>query len=93
MRCCRDELIIEFALNTPPTTFDMPVSRELKNKKNDHKDRHSRGRAGSGAEPKKGGAGGHNWGSVLGTSEADAPGALDRGDPNYDSSDDGKLHA
>ncbi|CAK4096363.1 unnamed protein product [Aphanomyces euteiches] len=66
----------------------MPISRELKNKKNDHKDRQSRGRAGSGAEPKKHGAGSHNWGTGL--ESDDAPVALDRGDPNYDS-DEGKA--
>ncbi|KDO26872.1 hypothetical protein SPRG_08161 [Saprolegnia parasitica CBS 223.65] len=43
----------------------MPQSRELQNKKNTHKDRQSRGPAGSGAEPKKHGAGGHNWGNAL----------------------------
>ncbi|KAE8875657.1 hypothetical protein PF007_g12067 [Phytophthora fragariae] len=32
----------------------MPQSRELANKKNDHKDRHSRGPMGSGAGLKKG---------------------------------------
>ncbi|RHY25937.1 hypothetical protein DYB32_008001, partial [Aphanomyces invadans] len=80
------ELNLRATAKTTLTT--MPVSRELKNKKNDHKDRQSRGRAGSGAEPKKGGAGGHNWGSVLEHAEADA--ALDRRDPNYDSSDEGK---
>ncbi|KAF1774145.1 hypothetical protein GQ600_25401 [Phytophthora cactorum] len=41
----------------------MPQSRELANKKNDHKDRQSRGPMGSAAGPKKGGAGAHNWAS------------------------------
>ncbi|KAF0690297.1 Aste57867_18323 [Aphanomyces stellatus] len=66
----------------------MPLSRELQNKKNDHKDRQSHGKAGSGAEPKKHGAGSHNWGSALDAEGSAA--ALDRGDPNYDSSEEGK---
>ncbi|GLE00516.1 hypothetical protein PINS_up009273 [Pythium insidiosum] len=65
----------------------MPQSRELANKKNDHKDRQSRGRAGSeNGAAKKGGAGAHNWG--VSTSEDGAMRALDRNDPNYDSSEE-----
>jgi hypothetical protein len=65
-------------------TNTMPQSRELQNKKNMSKDRQSRGRAGSGHEPKKGGAGSHNWGSLL--EQASPSGQIDRADPNYDSS-------
>jgi hypothetical protein len=65
----------------------MPQSRELTNKKNDHKDRQSRGPMGTGAGgPKKGGAGAHNWG--VSTEEEAAIAAVDRNDPNYDSSED-----
>ncbi|KAI9895947.1 hypothetical protein PsorP6_018868 [Peronosclerospora sorghi] len=65
----------------------MPLSRELVNKKNDHKDRQSRGRLGSGnATPKKGGAGAHNWG--LSTEPEEGIVALDHNDPNYDSSEE-----
>ncbi|RLN02556.1 hypothetical protein BBJ28_00014004 [Nothophytophthora sp. Chile5] len=64
----------------------MPQSRELANKKNDHKDRQSRGHAGSGADAKKGGAGAHNWG--ISTAEEPAIVAVDRHDPNYDSSEE-----
>ncbi|CCI11146.1 hypothetical protein ABG067_001488 [Albugo candida] len=66
----------------------MPLSRELANKRSDHKDRHSRGPKGSGVEAKKGGAGAHNWGAV--TDEEDALKAVDCNDPNYDSSQDSK---
>ncbi|CAI5710828.1 unnamed protein product [Hyaloperonospora brassicae] len=66
----------------------MPQSRELANKKNEHKDRHSRGPLGQGAGgPKKGGAGAHNWG--VSTAEEGAM-TLDRNDPNYDSSEEKK---
>ncbi|GAB9470077.1 hypothetical protein Gpo141_00007333 [Globisporangium polare] len=62
----------------------MPQSRELANKKNDHKDRQSRGRAGSTpTDTKKGGAGAHNWGVT--TENESTLTALDRQDPNYDS--------
>ncbi|DAZ97700.1 TPA: hypothetical protein N0F65_009599 [Lagenidium giganteum] len=65
----------------------MPQSRELANKKNDQKDHRSRGPAGSGqADVKKGGAGAHNWG--VSTAEDGAMIALDKNDPNYDSSQD-----
>ncbi|KAL3657619.1 hypothetical protein V7S43_017423 [Phytophthora oleae] len=65
----------------------MPQSRELANKKNDHKDRQSRGPMGSGVGgPKKGGAGAHNWG--VSTAEEGAITAVDRNDPNYDSSEE-----
>lgn len=65
----------------------MPQSRELANKKNDHKDRQSRGRAGSDvANAKKGGAGAHNWGNS--TEQPGAVTAIDRNDPNYDSSEE-----
>uniref|UniRef100_K3X7X9 Hyaluronan/mRNA-binding protein domain-containing protein n=1 Tax=Globisporangium ultimum (strain ATCC 200006 / CBS 805.95 / DAOM BR144) TaxID=431595 RepID=K3X7X9_GLOUD len=65
----------------------MPLSRELANKKNDHKDRQSRGRANSTpTDMKKGGAGAHNWGIV--TEEEPNLTALDKQDPNYDSSDE-----
>ncbi|TMW57701.1 hypothetical protein Poli38472_014304 [Pythium oligandrum] len=65
----------------------MPHSRELANKKNDHKDRQSRGRAGSDlTNAKKGGAGAHNWG--VSTADEGAIQAIDRKDPNYDSSDE-----
>ncbi|OWZ09623.1 Programmed cell death PDCD4 [Phytophthora megakarya] len=64
----------------------MPQSRELANKKNDHKDRQSRGPMGVGTGPKKGGAGAHNWG--VSTADEGAIAALDRNDPNYDSSEE-----
>ncbi|TDH67724.1 hypothetical protein CCR75_001948 [Bremia lactucae] len=76
----------------------MPQSRELANKKNDHKDRHSRGPMGlSAAGPKKGMIAAiktdmvcaHNWG--VSTAEEDAIVAVDRKDPNYDSSEEQKV--
>ncbi|EQC28643.1 hypothetical protein SDRG_13520 [Saprolegnia diclina VS20] len=66
----------------------MPQSRELQNKKNTHKDRQSRGPVGSGAEPKKHGAGGHNWGNALDDYHHPTTDVVDRADPNYDSSDE-----
>lgn len=65
----------------------MPKSRELVNKRNDHKDRNSRGPAGSNADGlKKGGAGAHNWGVLTAVETSVA--AVDRNDPNYDSSEE-----
>ncbi|OQS07244.1 hypothetical protein THRCLA_20194 [Thraustotheca clavata] len=66
----------------------MPLSRELQNKKNVTKDRQSRGPAGSGSEPKKHGAGNHNWGNALDEYKHPSVETLDRADPNYDSSEE-----
>ncbi|KAF1774157.1 hypothetical protein GQ600_1408 [Phytophthora cactorum] len=72
----------------------MPQSRELANKKNDHKDRQSRGPMGSAAGPKKGASAAeiaierrcaHNWASRP---QEGAIAAVDRNDPNYDSSEE-----
>ncbi|CAH0481121.1 unnamed protein product [Peronospora belbahrii] len=66
----------------------MPASRELTNKKKDHKDRQQRGPVGIGiGGPKKGGAGAHNWGvpTAASVDEEEEVVAVDRNDPNYDS--------
>ncbi|CAH0490137.1 hypothetical protein KXD40_003556 [Peronospora effusa] len=65
----------------------MPQSRELTNKKNEHKDRQQRGPIGTGVGgPKKGGAGAHNWGTLTAPAREDEAIPVDRNDPNYVSS-------